>query len=96
MLSDQSVQWAACAGTDFNLTYPNNPPFPWRFGSLTKTGTSISMSAHEMGPNPSATGDCQRALEVHINVIADVWACRLSIVNQGVDLAHAMIAALPR
>jgi eukaryotic-like serine/threonine-protein kinase len=95
VFSDQITQWSACAGTDFTITYPNTAPAHWKFGALTKTDTVISIPQRWNGPGLPATGGCQRAMEVRNNVIADVWACRLSIVNQGVDLAHAIITKLP-
>jgi eukaryotic-like serine/threonine-protein kinase len=95
VLSDQTTQWSACAGKHFTLTYPGIAPAPWTFGSLAKTDNTIAMLQRFNGP-AMGTGVCQRALEVRNNVVADVWACRASILNQGVDLANAIIAKLPR
>jgi eukaryotic-like serine/threonine-protein kinase len=94
VLSDQTTQWSACAGKHFTLTYPGIAPAPWTFGSLTKTDNTIAMIQRFNGP-AMGTGVCQRALEVRNNVVADVWVCRVSILNQGVDLANAIIAKLP-
>jgi serine/threonine protein kinase len=97
VLADQTAQWAACSGTDFTLTYPNLAPQSWKFGPLTKTATVISMKQVPNDPNNKpATGGCQRALAVRNNVVADVWACRLGLNNQAVDLANAILARLPR
>jgi hypothetical protein len=97
LLADQTTQWAACSGTDFTLTYPNSAPQAWKFGPLTKTATVISMPQRWNGPaHMPQTGGCQRALAVRNNVVADVWACRLEINNQAVDLANTILARLPR
>jgi eukaryotic-like serine/threonine-protein kinase len=96
VLADQTAQWAACSGTDFTLTYPNLGPQSWKFGPLTKTATVISMKQVPNDPNNKpATGGCQRALAVRNNVVADVWACRLGLNNQAVDLASAILAKVP-
>lgn len=95
LLADQAIQWSACAGTGYTATWPGASPAPWKFGALAKTSTGISLPQHFDGPGLLGTGACQRALEIRNNVVADVWACRVSIDNQGVDLAHAIIARLP-
>lgn len=96
LLADQTTQWSACAGTEFTLTYPNAAPQAWKFGPLTKTATVISMPQrwNSPGSTPQISG-CQRALEVFNNVVADIWACRLDVSNQAVDLANAIIAKIP-
>jgi eukaryotic-like serine/threonine-protein kinase len=96
LLADQTTQWSACVDTDFTLTYPNGAPQAWKFGTLTKTPTLISMPQHWNGPTSQPqTGGCQRALEVLNNVVADIWACRLDLNNQAVDLANAILAKIP-
>lgn len=96
LFSEQKTQWSKCAGSDFTVTYPESKPMHWRFGPVTETGDVISMPHHLLEQGVSQTGECQRALEVHNNVVADVWACRVSIINQGVELTHAILAKLPR
>jgi eukaryotic-like serine/threonine-protein kinase len=96
LLADQTTQWAACSGTPFTLNYANVAPQQWKFGPLTKTATVISMTQALNDPRQTpSTGGCQRALAVRNNVVADVWACRLGLSNQGVDLANAILANIP-
>ena len=96
LLADQTGQWAACSGTAFTLTYANMAPQAWKFGPLTKTSTAISMPQLLDDPKTTpSTGGCQRALAVRNNVVADVWACRLGLSNQAVDLANAILANVP-
>ena len=92
LFSEQQSQWSQCAGSEFTITYPDSKPLHWRFGPVAQTGDVISMPQHLLDRGDTQTGECQRALEVHINIVADVWACRVSITNQGVDLAHAILA----
>lgn len=98
LLADQTTQWSACSGTGFTLNYPNLPPQDWVFGPLTKTGVSLSMTQLWNGPahNMPLTGACQRALAIRNNVAADVFACRLDITNQAVDIANAILAKIPQ
>jgi serine/threonine-protein kinase len=96
LLADQTGQWAACSGTAFTLTYANMAPQAWKFGPLTKSATAISMPQLLNDPKATpSTGGCQRALAVRNNVVADVWACRLGLSNQAVDLANAILANVP-
>lgn len=95
-LLDQKGQWSKCADSEFTVTYPDSSPMHWQFGHLNSTGDTISMSQHLRERDASQTRDCQRALQVRNNVVADVWACRLSITNQGVDLATAILAKIPQ
>ena len=96
LVADQTGQWAACSGTAFTLTYANIAPQAWKFGPLTKTSTAISMPQLLNDPKTTpSTGGCQRALAVRNNVVADVWACRLGLSNQAVDLANAILANVP-
>jgi hypothetical protein len=97
LLVDQANQWQACAGTDFTMAYPDSAPAAWKFGQLTKTDTTLSMPQIWNG-DPHflpQTGACQRALKIDNNVVADVWACRLDINNQALELANAILARIP-
>lgn len=96
LLTAQKTQWSACAGSEFTVTYPGGTPMRWTFGSVVQSGDVISMQHHLQDRGVSQTGECQRALEVRNNIVADVWACRVSIVDQGVDLANAILSKLPR
>jgi serine/threonine protein kinase len=93
---DQTAQWLTCSGTDFTLTYAGMPPQGWKFGPLTTRPTFISMKHAPTDPNNKPnTGGCQRALAIRNNVVADVWACRMGLSNQAVDLANAILAKVP-
>ena len=96
LFSEQQSQWSQCAGSEFTITYPDSKPLHWRFGPVEQTGDVISMPQHLLDRGVTQTGECQRALAVRVNVVADVWACRVSITNQGADLAHAILAKVPR
>ena len=96
LLLDQTAQWAACSGTDFTLTYSGMAPQGWKFGPLITRPTVISMKNAPTDPNNRPnTGGCQRAMAIRNNVVADVWACRMGLSNQGVDLANAILAKVP-
>ena len=95
LLSEQKTQWSKCAGSEFTITYPNSNPMHWRFGPVNQDGDVIFMAHHLLDRTVSQTGECQHALAVHNNVVADVWACRVSITNQGVDLAKAILGKIP-
>ncbi|WP_428338658.1 serine/threonine-protein kinase PknH/PknJ [Mycobacterium sp.] len=94
-LTAQTAQWASCSGTEFTTTYPNSVPVPWKFGPLTAKGNLLSMMQLPVKNNNPATGPCQRAVAVQNNMVADVWACRIGISNQAVDLANAILAKIP-
>lgn len=95
-LADQTTRWSGCAGSDFTITYPNSAPTQWKFGTVSKTESGISLPQRWNGPSEQPqTGGCQRALEVRNNVVADIWACRVGINNQAVDLAHAILDKIP-
>jgi eukaryotic-like serine/threonine-protein kinase len=91
----QTAQWAACSGKELVTTYPTEPPVPWKFGPLIKNDSLISMTQIPIRNNNPVTGTCQRALAVQNTMIADVWACRIGLKNQGVDLANAILAKVP-
>jgi len=95
LLSEQKAQWSKCAGSEFTTTYPDSNPQHWRFGPVNQTGDVIFIAHHLLDRNVSQTGECQRALAVRDTVVADVWACRVSITNQGVELAKAILAKIP-
>jgi len=94
-LTEQMTRWVACSGSAYSVTYPNSAPRHWKFGPLTTHPTTLSMPQISTDPAATATGNCQHALAVRNNVIADVWACRLGLNNQAVDLANAILAKVP-
>ena len=82
-LANQTAQWASCSGQEFTTTYPGVPPVPWKFGPLTAKGNLISMNQFPIRENNPTSGPCQRAVKLQRNMIADVFACRIGVSNQG-------------
>jgi serine/threonine protein kinase len=94
-LANQIAQWASCSGQEFTTTYPGVPPEPWKFGPLTTKDNLISMNESPIRQNNPTSGPCQRAVKLQANMIADVFACRIGVSNQAVDIANAILAKVP-
>jgi serine/threonine protein kinase len=94
-LANQTAQWASCSGQEFTTTYPGVSPEPWKFGPLTTKDNLLSMNQSPIRENNPTSGTCQRAVKLQGTMIADVFACRIGVSNQAVDIANAILAKVP-
>ncbi|ORW42164.1 serine/threonine protein kinase [Mycobacterium paraense] len=82
-------KWKNCAGKTVTVTNKNNKVFRWTFAQVTGGPPKITMLETQEG----ADGwECQRAMGVANNVVADVNACGYHISDQGGQVIDKILA----
>lgn len=87
---DERLTWSQCAGRTLTATN-NGVAIPATFGPL----QSVDDNTFAIPVKRPQGFDCQRALGVRNNVVIDVMACRIGVVNQGVDLLQKIALKIP-
>jgi serine/threonine-protein kinase len=94
-LASQTAVWASCSGQEFTTSFAGTPTEPWKFGPLTAKDRLISMTQFPIRENRPTSGPCQRAVKVQANMVADVFACRIGVTDQAIEIADAILAKVP-
>ncbi|MHA7649448.1 serine/threonine-protein kinase PknH/PknJ [Mycobacterium sp. ML4] len=81
-------RWKNCAGKTITVTNKGKT-YRWTFSEVQGSSPRITVATSQEGANG---WECQRAMEVANNVIADVKACGYQITDQGGQIADKIIA----
>jgi serine/threonine-protein kinase len=81
LVGDQRETWTQCAGKTITST-TNAQSVQQTFGSV----ESVDDNTIALSNSRPAGWTCQRALGVRNNIVIDVMACRIGVIDQGVDI----------
>jgi serine/threonine kinase PknH len=91
-MQNSADKWKSCAGRPVTVTNTSrNKNYKWTFAQIDGSPPKITM----MDTQEDADGwECQHALGVANNVIADVDACGYHISHQGGDIVDKIMAKI--
>ncbi|MDP7705439.1 sensor domain-containing protein [Mycobacterium sp. TY815] len=87
-LQSSLSKWKGCAGKTVTVTNKGKT-YRWTFSEVQGSSPRITVVDAQEGANG---WECQRAMEVANNVIADVNACGYQITDQGAQIADKIVA----